>query len=182
MAPPFRIGTIEEPKKQEATAKFSITAKGGAAAAPAPVVEKSAAKAPAAGDGGGGGAPTSGPPLQAYVERLVRLIPSEVVGLYLVGIGVVPHTNKLAQAIWAFVCLGLVVLVRAIGSADPGRKVGPEWGSVAVSSVSFVIWVYTMPGAFASYNLAVPWVGSLLILAWTFSVPYFYKGSTAFAG
>ena len=47
---------------------------------------------------------------------------------------------------------------------------------VAISSVAFVIWVYSLGGPFAVFNLYVPYIGSLLVLAWTFFVPTFYKG------
>lgn len=118
----------------------------------------------------------SSTPMQAYMKRLVLLIPAEVVSLYLVGIGIIPPDVKIAFAVWALVCLILVVIVRAYGTADQANKVPPQWSAVIVSSVSFVIWVYMMPGPFQVYGLAVPFVGSLAILVWTFVVPYIYKG------
>jgi len=115
--------------------------------------------------------------LQDYGERLVKLIPSEVVGLYLVGVGVIPATAKVVVTVWAVVCLGLVILVRAYATRDPALNLPPQWKAVVISSVSFVIWVYTIPGPFQALGLAVPYIGSLTILVWTFVVPYFYIGA-----
>ena len=117
-------------------------------------------------------------PMQDYMERLVKLIPAEVVGLYLVGIGIIPTGSEIATAVWAIVCLFLVVLVRAYATGDKAAdpKVTPQWSAVLVSSISFVIWVYNIQGPFQVYHLAVPYVGSLSVLLWTFVVPYFYKG------
>jgi hypothetical protein len=115
-------------------------------------------------------------PLQGYMDRLIKLIPAEVVGLYLVGVGMIPKGENVSVAVWALVCLALVVLVRAYGTGDPAAKVPPQWGAVAVASISFVIWVYNMPGPFQAYGIAVSYIGSLMVLVWTFVVPIFYKG------
>jgi len=125
----------------------------------------------------GGTAQEKPTPIQSYMERLVKLIPAEVVGLYLVGQGIIPPAEKVALVVWSIVCLGLVVLVRAKTTGDRVNSISPQWSAVAVSTVSFVIWVYTMPGPFQAFNLAVPFVGSLAVLVWTFIVPFLYQGS-----
>jgi hypothetical protein len=112
------------------------------------------------------------------LERLLKLIPGEVVGIYLIGVGlipaafVIPRTSLSGLWGWAAVCLVLVFIARVYGTADPN----PQWLAVGVALVSFVIWVYTMGGPFATSGLYVAWLGSLLVLVWTFVVPYFYKG------
>jgi len=116
-------------------------------------------------------------PIQGYMERLVKLIPAEVVGLYLVGQGIIPPDQKVAIVVWSIVCLGLVVLVRAKTTGDRANSISPQWGAIAVSTVSFIIWVYTMPGPFQAYQLAIPYLGSLAVLVWTFIVPFLYQGS-----
>jgi hypothetical protein len=124
-----------------------------------------------------GPAPDKPTPIQSYMERLVKLIPAEVVGLYLVGQGIIPPNEKVALVVWSIVCLGLVVLVRAKTTGDRVNSISPQWGAVAVSTISFVIWVYTMPGPFQAFHVAVPFVGSLAVLVWTFVVPFLYQGS-----
>jgi hypothetical protein len=121
--------------------------------------------------------PAPATPLQGYWERLVKLIPAEIVGMYLIGVGVIPKGENVSLTVWAVICLALVVIVRAYGTGDTAVKLPPEWGTVFVSSVSFVIWVYNMPGPFQVYGIAVPYIGSLAVLVWTFVVPIFYKGS-----
>jgi hypothetical protein len=111
-----------------------------------------------------------------YLDRLLKMIPGEVVGLYLVGSGIIPTDEGIVQVIWTVVCLIGVVLIRAYGTADPTNNQPSQWGPVLIASVAFIIWVYTLGGPFATFNLHVPYIGSLLILAWTFFVPFFYKG------
>ncbi len=114
--------------------------------------------------------------LNAYLERLLKMIPAEVISLYLVGSGLVSHDPPLVLTIWAALCLAAVVVIRAYGTADSLRKLPPDWVHVAISAVAFVIWVYSLGGPFESYGLHIDYVGSLLVLAWTFFVPLFYKG------
>jgi hypothetical protein len=111
-----------------------------------------------------------------YLDRLFKMIPAEVVSLYLVGSGFIPEAQAVALLIWAVVCLIGVVAVRAYGTTDPAENKPPDWVHVAISSVAFVIWVYSLGGPFAAFKLYVPYIGSLLVLAWTFFVPIFYKG------
>jgi len=114
--------------------------------------------------------------LQGYLERLMKMIPAEVIGLYLVGSGIIPTGQSLALTIWTAVCLAGVIFLRAYGTADPAANKAPDWAHVIISSISFLIWVYSIGGFFAAYGVAVPYIGSLLVLAWTFFVPIFYKG------
>ena len=117
----------------------------------------------------------------AYLDRLLKMIPAEVVSLYLVGVGLVPEDlfaqdRGIALGVWALVCLTGVVILRGYGTADPSSKLPPDWVHVAISSVAFVIWVYSMGGPFEAFGLHVPFIGSLVVLAWTFFAPVFYKG------
>jgi hypothetical protein len=42
-----------------------------------------------------------------------------------------------------------------------------------------VIWVYVLGGVFVELGLHVAWLGTLLMLGWTFLVPFVYRGSPA---
>jgi hypothetical protein len=115
-----------------------------------------------------------------YLERLTKMIPSEVIGLYLAGSGSIPMEEKVALALWTLVCLIGVFCIRVWGTSDPKPQnnlspLPPEWPAVGISCVAFIIWVYAMGGPFASFGVHIPYVGTLLVLAWTFFVPIFYK-------
>ena len=114
--------------------------------------------------------------LKMYLDRLMRMIPGEVVGLYLVGSGFIPATNRMILAVWSLVCLAGVIVERLFGTADRKENLGPQWPAVLISSVAFVIWLYSLGGPFAAFGIYLPYVGSLLVLAFTFFVPYIYRG------
>jgi hypothetical protein len=113
---------------------------------------------------------------QDYLDRLIRLIPAEVVGLYLVGVGAIPPGQNTGLSVWTAICFLAVIFVRAMATRDPARHLGPQWMAVAVSAIAFAIWAYTMGGPFLAYHLYVGWIGALAVLLWTFGVPYLYKG------
>nr|WP_294991533.1 hypothetical protein [uncultured Sediminibacterium sp.] len=40
-----------------------------------------------------------------YFERLVKLIPGEIISIYIFGVGVIPAAEKTALWVWPAVCL-----------------------------------------------------------------------------
>ena len=139
----------------------------GVEAAAAEVAQTPVAK-PAASSGG----------FNSYLDRLVKLIPGESTAFYLVGAGVIPATaNPLVILGWSIVCLLSVIAIKALGTSDLKQGVKPDWIHIGISSVSFILWVYTLGGPFAAYHIQVPYLGSLAVLIWTFFLPIIYKGS-----
>jgi hypothetical protein len=118
-----------------------------------------------------------GAQLRSYLDRLMKMIPGEVVALYLVGSGVIPRDESAWWLVgWSLVCLLGLFVIRIYGTADPRNSVPPQWPSVLISAFAFVIWVYSLGGPFAAFGLHKPFIGSLLVLGWTFFVPIFYRG------
>ncbi len=114
--------------------------------------------------------------LKSYLDRLLKLIPAEVLSLYLVGIGIIPKDKATPLIVWGFFCLIAVGIVKAYGTSDSARGIKADMIHVTLSMIAFVIWMYSMGGPFAYYNLYESYIGSLLILAFTFIVPYLYRG------
>jgi hypothetical protein len=112
----------------------------------------------------------------SYAERLIKLIPAEVVAIYLFGVGTIPSDNFIAILGWSATCLALVVIARAFATRDAAQHLPPQWAAVSISCVSFLIWIFTMPGPLQGFGVLPSFVGSLVIAVWTFVVPYFYKG------
>ncbi len=117
--------------------------------------------------------------LAAYMGRLIRLIPAEVLGLYqtLYGIFAEPPPSSLLKWLPVLGIL-LVILVRAWGTRDAsGNWNTVQWLAVIVSVVSFVIWVLVSGNSIAGFVLPDLRIGSALMVVWVFVVPYFYKGA-----
>lgn len=174
MAAPFRIErpeTIEyEPVGIEADmAEEMETPFAGGEKSPAPAPPPPATAPQAKTDG----------EFKSYLDRLLKMIPGEVIALYVLGTGVIPAGDSITIAAWAVICIFAVIAVRAWGTADRSKGETTDWVMVAISTVAFVIWLYNLGGPFEVYNLYVPYIGTLVALAYTFFVPIFYKGPIA---
>jgi hypothetical protein len=127
--------------------------------------------------------PATGTDLGQYWDRLKNLIPTEVSAIYIAGQGVIPQGEKVGLVVWAVLCLGFTILFMSRQTkkieGQPDVTCPIDWTHVTISSISFVLWVYALGGPFSDYGLYIPWIGTLLILGWTFVVPYIYKGKPA---
>ncbi len=107
-----------------------------------------------------------------YFQRLVKLVPTEVLALYLTF-------QEIAESwlgVWSVVCLVLVLFVRTVGTHQVGKPI--QIVSVLVAAVSFILWVYATGGHFLQIMLPanIPGLTSVSVGVWTFLVPHFYRG------
>ena len=103
-----------------------------------------------------------------FVEKLVRLIPSEAVALYLFAQGLIGTGRPVTLLLWSAFCLLVAGLVRYLGSKRSSPQATPQWGAVGIACVSFVIWLYNIGGPFLLLpGLHDPVVASLVIAGWT---------------
>ena len=111
-------------------------------------------------------------PIDPWLTRVVKLVPAEIVAVYLAGR---PLAQERYAGLWPLACLVLTILVRAFGTSD---RRGPQWLTVVVSAVSFVLWVYATGGHFLTYSVDVN-LAALAVLFWTTLVPVFWRGQPA---
>lgn len=148
--------------------------------------------------GGGGGG-------DAYMSRLVKLVPAEAVTVYPVVMQQANAVTPLDGPRWAvyiaaWTMLLIVVVLRFVATREPGRS--PQWGAVLIAAVSFFIWVHVMGGDFGFERLLenmahgsapdsltrsgpsnIPntgelkqFVSNLSLTAWTLLAPAVYRG------
>ena len=120
-------------------------------------------------------------PIDSYILRLIKLIPTEVVGAYLVGRELASANN--ASAGWALACLMFTVVLRSAMTFEKRERqpwwAGVQWGAVIIAAISFSIWMYSL-GDHLPYLAWIPsWAASLALLLWTPLVPYIYTGDPA---
>lgn len=113
-----------------------------------------------------------------YVQKVIKLIPSEMVGAYLVGATMAP--TVVGEQWWAAVCLVAVIVLRVYltrrgpDASTPGRNV--QWDSVAVAAVSFVIWVHAMGDHLPGLGWVPAHVASQALILWSIFAPIIVKG------
>jgi hypothetical protein len=128
-----------------------------------------------------GGEPEAPP--DHYKDRLVKLIPGEVVAVYLFLSGLiavtdpeqVPHGPLLTAVFVALLGLTWPYLVRIAGITNRTQLV--------ISTIAFAVWVFSLGGPFV-YLMALaglkyhPIYGGLLLPLYTFAVPIIDDGYT----
>ena len=120
--------------------------------------------------------PATGDDAKYYLARLVKLIPSEVISLYMVGAGILDNSSASLYRVWILICLLAVIVVRTYGTSDTSTGKQPDLIHVAISFFSFVIWVYWLPSPGIPMGWHNPKIAALLVVIWTFFIPFFYKG------
>ena len=126
----------------------------------------------------------SGSP-DSYSERLLKLVPAEAIALYLAGRSIITGSPdpvaglepKAALLGWSILGLVIVIGLRWWGTADRGRGESPQLGAVFVSAISYVVWIYSLGDSFRDYGVHDAKAGGLLVIVWTFVVPFLYRGS-----
>lgn len=105
-----------------------------------------------------------------YQEKMIRLIPSEIIATYMALNGIVPENNKIANSVIA----GILLLIMPFYLEKVHKM---KWGpQVWFMTISFVIWLYSIGTPFKFWGLYVPWVGSATIIIWTLIAPMFVTG------
>lgn len=117
------------------------------------------------------------PEFKLYLDRLLKMIPAEIVSLYMIGTGFITTAQDTILVAWSVICFLLVFVVRIYATKDPAKKEPPQWTAIIISALAFVIWLYWMGGPFVLYpEIHDKTIASLLVLLWTFVIPIFYKG------
>jgi magnesium-transporting ATPase (P-type) len=110
---------------------------------------------------------------QSYQDRLLKLIPSEIVGAYMVLQGIIPA----ASAKWGTLIVSAILLIMT--PAYLYRLQGVQrFSQLGVTTVSFAVWVYSLGGPFQYWNLYQPWIGSTILVLWTLTVPMIVNPQT----
>jgi hypothetical protein len=92
-----------------------------------------------------------GPPegSDAYMGRLVKLVPAEAVTVYPLLVSQAQSAtgpNRMLVYVTAWVLLLVVIILRWKATSAPGKSA--QWGAVLIAAVAFFIWVHVMGGDF----------------------------------
>lgn len=124
-----------------------------------------------------------------YVDRLVKLIPAEIVALYLAGkVQIAAHyptdsrppaandqTSVIVWVMWTIVCLLALIAVRRWATSDTAGAIPPEWPAIGLTAVAFLVWIYSLGDVFRMLGLFNSLLASLILLVWTTVAAFFYK-------
>ncbi|MBN3882539.1 MAG: hypothetical protein V7K64_32400 [Nostoc sp.] len=120
-----------------------------------------------------------------YSERLLKLIPSEVLSLYVAVRGLWIDPLKLNSSpaegaslsfldFWPIICIVLLILFRLWGTRLTTDWKTTQLKAVAISAISFVIWVYTLGDDILGWHLPDTRYAATAAIVWVFAIPIFF--------
>jgi MFS superfamily sulfate permease-like transporter len=122
---------------------------------------------------------------QPYSDKLVKLIPSEIIGAYMVLSNILGYTagNMQASALPKTitesdlkpVLLQVVFFVLLILTPVYLKKISKvnNITQLIVTTFSFIIWVYTLGGPFIVWGIYYSIIGSVVLVLWSVIIPLF---------
>lgn len=123
------------------------------------------------------GGPGGGQPPDGYFDKIVKSIPSQVIGFYTAAIvalgGAVGQTvaaNKATAAnpkLWIPFVLGLILtpLLTWKQTLEPNKP--PAYIQIIVATISFVVWAFATGGPFTSLSFWDATIGAIVLGAYT---------------
>jgi len=122
---------------------------------------------------------------QPYSDKLVKLIPSEIIGAYMVLSNILGYTAGNMQAsVRPYpvtesdlkpILLQVVFFVLLILTPVYLKKISRvnNVTQLMVTTVSFIIWVYTLGGPFIVWGIYYSIIGSVVLVLWSVIIPLF---------
>ena len=128
---------------------------------------------------------------QPYSDKLVKLIPSEIVGAYMVLSGILGYTAGKNVTISALpktipdtelkpILLQIVFFILLILTPVYLKKISKvnNVKQLFITTISFIILVYSLVGPFIIWNIYYSLIGSIAIVLWSLIVPLFISPSS----
>ncbi len=104
---------------------------------------------------------------QIYFDKLLKLIPSEIVAAYLVITGIIPYNAAKVGNIIVFMIILIIIPFYLWRVQDVKNKF-----QITATTIAFLVWVYSFNmGPFNSFGLYKPWIASIILILWTVIVP-----------
>lgn len=103
-----------------------------------------------------------------YKDKLVKLIPTEIVGAYMVIAGILPDDASYSR--WVTTVAALILLALTPLYLSKLYGVSDKW-QITFTTASFIVWVYSLGGPFRLWDVYIPQIGSAGLILWTLLIP-----------
>jgi hypothetical protein len=103
---------------------------------------------------------------QKYLDKLLKLIPSEIIAAYMVLAGMIPAN----RAKWGTTVVTIILLCFVPLYLMKIQKVSRP-AQIFFTTLSFIVWVYSLGGPFIFWGIHASWLGSVLLVLWTLAIP-----------
>jgi len=107
----------------------------------------------------------------SYYNRLIKMIPAEVIAFYLALDGIVVNMNNSETLLWVVFGIAVAGTWLYIYKANNVTKFVQQ----ILIVFSFALWVYVIGGPFKNLSWYDENYGKLLVTVYTFFIPLIYK-------
>jgi len=112
-----------------------------------------------------------------FKERLVKLIPSEIVTAYVTiqGLiaGVVNQNGNTDMLLWIVIAVLLILTPVYLYYIGKVRK----WDQIIFTALAFILWVIVIGSPVKEIlGFQASFIGSIFLVLYTLMIPFFYKG------
>lgn len=116
------------------------------------------------------------PSVNDYKERLVKLIPTEIITAYVTIKGLISgSTVQGNKQLLIWIVFGVLLVINPLYLFYVTQVKKP--GQIVFSSIAFVLWVMVIGGTFGNILGFPPeFLGSILLVIYTLFIPFVYKG------
>jgi len=113
---------------------------------------------------------------QPYADKAVKLVPTEIVGAYMVLAGIIGISSAataaptdtlskiLLQVVFFLLLLLTPLYLWRVSKVD-------NIVQLVVTTIAYVLWIYTLGGPFAVWGIYEPKIAALLLTAWSLVIP-----------
>ena len=117
-------------------------------------------------------------PQSDYADKLIKLIPGEIVAAYMAIDGLIPPDSRHTQNSSIIVAVVLFAIIPFYLRRLYAVTSVPQ---IIFTMLSFVVWLYSLGGPFKYFRgpdgdpIHVPWIGSIILILWGVAIPLLYK-------
>ncbi len=114
-----------------------------------------------------------GAKLEGYFDKLIKYIPTEIVGGWIAITGVIKSasdipTNKILWILLAiFTILTVIYILQQTSESDKP----PAIKQTTISTIAFIVWVFALGEPFDSLSFYNPIYGSILLILYNLIIP-----------
>jgi hypothetical protein len=108
-------------------------------------------------------------PQEDYLGRLVKYVPTEIIGLYLAASGPVPKSDGGQPVIlWLIFAACIILTPVYLWFATNDKEKGPLVLQIVLATIAFPVWVFAVGGPFMSLPWYQGYIASILLVFVTF--------------
>ena len=107
-----------------------------------------------------------------YRDKLIKLIPAEIVAAYLfLQTLLASQGGTVAWIVIALLFVGTFFYLRILGNVE-------KWPQLIFSSLTFLVWVYSIAPETILGGIYNPSLATIILVLWTLLIPFFVKPAT----